>query len=59
MSNQETIEALCGLLIDALNIVREQAALLAMHEIQTDSGLLEAEREALEAKAAGLEEGRK
>lgn len=33
MSNLKIIEALCGLFADAANIIREQAALLEMHEI--------------------------
>ena len=47
MSNLQIIETLCGLLTDAANIIREQAALLEMHEIATDTGSLEDQRRAL------------
>ena len=44
MSNLQLIERLCGLLDQAQAIIREQAALLAMHGIETDGGELEAGR---------------
>ena len=47
MSNLQIIETLCGLLADASAIIREQAALLEMHGIETDSGMLEDRRRAL------------
>ncbi len=47
MSNLQLIERLCKLLDDAQQIIREQAALLAMHGITTESGVLEESRAAL------------
>lgn len=47
MSNLQIIETLCALLTDAANIIREQAEILEMHGIQTDSGALEGKRRAL------------
>ena len=44
MSNLKLIERLCGLLDEAQDIIREQAALLAMHGIETDDGALERKR---------------
>ena len=47
MTNLQMIERLCGLLDEALGIIKEQAALLAMHGIETDGGSLETERRKL------------
>ena len=47
MSNLQIIERLCLLLDVAQDIIREQAALLAQHGVETDSGELEARRAAL------------
>lgn len=44
MSNLQIIERLCGLLDEAQGIIRAQAALLAMHGIETDDSVLERER---------------
>lgn len=44
MSNLQIIERLCGLLDAAQGIIREQAALLAMHGIETDDGEIERRR---------------
>ncbi len=50
MSNLEIIEKLCGMLGSAQAIIREQAALLAMHGIQTDTGEIERRRTELLAE---------
>ena len=47
MSHLEIIERLCRMLDDAQRIIRAQAELLEMHGIKTDTGTLEAERQAL------------
>lgn len=47
MSNLQIIERLCGLLDGAQRIIQAQAALLAMHGIDTDDGALERDRAAL------------
>lgn len=44
MSNLQMIEQLCKMLDDACRIIREQAELLAMHGIETDSGEIERRR---------------
>lgn len=44
MSNLQLIERLCKLLDDAQQIIRDQAALLAMHGVTTDDGGLESKR---------------
>lgn len=44
MSNLELIERLCGLLDVAQKIIKEQAEMLAMHGIETDSGEVERQR---------------
>ena len=44
MSNLEIIEKLCGMLDSAQEIIRGQAALLAMHGIQSDTGDIERRR---------------
>lgn len=44
MSNLELIDRLCGLLDVAQQIIREQAAILAQHGIETDSGEVERRR---------------
>ncbi len=44
MSNLQIIERLCRLLDEAQGIIREQAALLAMHGIETDDGEIERRR---------------
>lgn len=46
MTDRELVERLCALLSDAVEIVRAQSELLAMHGI-TDSGALGARRERL------------
>lgn len=47
MSNLQMIEALCGMLDDAIRIIKEQAALLSIHGIETDGGRLEEQRQKL------------
>ncbi len=47
MSNLQIIERLCSLLNGAQKVIRDQAALLAMHGIDTDDGALERDRAAL------------
>lgn len=44
MSNLKLIERLCQLLDLAQNVIRDQAELLALHEIETDDGELEKKR---------------
>lgn len=44
MSNLELIDRLFGLLDVAQQIIREQAAILAQHGIETDSGEVERRR---------------
>ena len=44
MSNLQIIEQLCALLDDAQRVIRDQAALLALHGISTDDEALERER---------------
>lgn len=44
MSNLQLICALCEMLDQAQQIIREQAALMAMHGIETDDGGLEESR---------------
>ncbi|MEG1515964.1 MAG: hypothetical protein RSD95_13840 [Clostridia bacterium] len=44
MSNLQIINRLCLMLDQAQAVIREQAALLAMHGIETDDGGLEAKR---------------
>lgn len=46
MSNAELVERLCALLSEAIEIVRAQSELLAMHGI-SDGGALDARRERL------------
>ena len=50
MSNLQIIEKLCGMLDSAQAIIREQAALLDMHGIQTDTGEIERRRTELLAE---------
>lgn len=50
MSNLELICRLCDLLDRAQQIIREQAALLDMHGIQTDTGEIERRRTELLAE---------
>lgn len=47
MSNLQLIERLCKMLDEAQEIIREQAALLAAHGIETSDGKLEEQRRAL------------
>lgn len=47
MSNLQIIARLCEMLRSAQEIIRRQAALLAMHDIQTESGELEDTRSIL------------
>lgn len=47
MSNLQIIESLCAILDEAQRIIRAQAEILAMHGIETDTGTLETERQAL------------
>ena len=47
MSNLQIIERLTQMLDEACVIIREQAELLTMHGIETDSGNVERERQAL------------
>lgn len=47
MTNLELIARLCAMLDEAQRIIREQAALLAMHGIESDTGELEKKRGAL------------
>lgn len=47
MSNLQMIEHLCRMLDEALTVIREQAALLQMHGIETDDGTTEEKRRAL------------
>lgn len=47
MGNMELIERLCEMLDTAQDIIRQQAELLNMHGIQTDTGGLEGRRQAL------------
>lgn len=58
MSQYATIEKLCALLDAAQIIIREQAALLAMHGIETDDGELERRRGELLAAIPDREEDR-
>lgn len=44
MSNLEIIERMPRMLDEAQQIIREQAQLLALHGIETESGQLEASR---------------
>ena len=44
MSNLQIIERLCRLLDEAQQIIRDQAALMAAHDIETESGALEEQR---------------
>ena len=44
MSSLEIITRLCRLLDEAQQIIRDQAELMAMHGIETESGKLEANR---------------
>lgn len=44
MSSLEIITRLCRLLDEAQQIIRDQAELMAMHGIETESGQLEANR---------------
>ena len=44
MSNLQLIDQLCQLLEEAGRIIREQAAILAQHGIETDSGEIERRR---------------
>ncbi len=44
MSNLQIIEKLCAMLDEAQTIIREQAELLAQHEIETDGEERLAER---------------
>lgn len=46
MSNLEIIQSLCEMLGKAQQIIRDQAALLSMHGIETFDGNLEKERNA-------------
>ncbi len=47
MSNLELIQRLCCMLDAAQGIIREQAEILAMHGIETDTGELEQRRSTL------------
>ena len=47
MSNLQIIEALSRMLEEACGIIRQQAALLEMHEIKSVDGSIERERAAL------------
>ena len=47
----QTIEALCGLLEEAIGIIRQQAELLEMHGIATRDGNMEKAREDLLSRA--------
>ena len=51
MSNLQMIEHLCRMLDEALTVIREQAALLQMHGIETDDGATEEKRRALAERA--------
>ena len=44
MSNLEMIERLCALLSEAIELVKDQAAILEMHGIQTDADTIEQKR---------------
>lgn len=44
MSNLKMIECLCALLSEAIELVKDQAALLEMHGIQTDTETIERKR---------------
>lgn len=44
MSNLQIIERLCRMLDEAQAVIREQAALLAMHGIEADDGRLSEKR---------------
>ena len=44
MTNLQIIERLCRLLDEAQQIIRDQAALLAAHGIETEPGALENQR---------------
>ena len=44
MTNLQLIERLCRLLDEAQQIIRDQAALLAAHGIETEPGALESQR---------------
>ncbi len=44
VSNLEIIHRLCRMLDEAQQIIRQQAEILAMHGIETDTGQLEANR---------------
>lgn len=50
MSNLQIIEKLCEMLDSAQAIIREQAALLAMHGIESDAGEIEHRRAELLAE---------
>lgn len=47
MSNLKMIQNLCELLDMAANIIREQAEIMAQHDIRTDDGGLEQRRDEL------------
>ena len=47
MSNLQIIERLCRILEEACGIIREQAELLEMHGIATETGSIEQKRTAL------------
>ena len=47
MSDLQIISRLCRMLEEAQEIIRKQAELLAMHGIETSSGVLEREQQAL------------
>ena len=44
MSNLEMIERLCALLSEAIELVKDQAAIMEMHGIQTDAKTIERKR---------------
>ena len=47
MSNLEVIQRLCAMLDAAQGVIRAQAEILAMHEIESEGGELESRRQAL------------
>lgn len=52
MTNSQMIERLCTMLENALDIIQEQAKVLAMHGITTHAGTLEGKREKLFIQAS-------
>lgn len=47
MTGMQEIGVLCRMLHEAVELVKEQAELLAMHGIKTENGELEAQRDKL------------